>query len=148
MTTYYYTYKADHLCQGCGEAKRTSLRLQGLAPADPSNESSYDSDDFPKGPHVDTWDAVDSPVHCGHCGAFIPIGLSSAGVDYVCEALQAFVSGGKGDPQTLATWADFLEASYSLGVQEETAIRAFREKHYQQLRQPPAKATEPGLFGK
>lgn len=148
MTTYYYLYKAELLCQDCGEAKRTSLRLQGLAPDYPSNETTYNSDDFPKGPYADTWDAMDSPAHCGLCGKFIPIGLSSAGVDYVCEALQEYASSGKGDPQTLAAWADFIELSYSLGVQEETAVRLFRVKHYQQLRQSPSKATDLGLFGK
>jgi hypothetical protein len=45
-----YIYKASLLCNECGEKLRRELQGQGLAPKDPDNEYSYDSDSFPKGP--------------------------------------------------------------------------------------------------
>jgi len=55
-----FMYQADLFCDSCGEAIRDRLTRQ--APADPDDESSYDSDDCPK-------DVIasesDYPQHCG-----------------------------------------------------------------------------------
>jgi len=57
-----YIYCADIYCDDCGEAIRQRLTEEGKAPADPDNEWSYDSDDFPK--RADDDDESDTPEHC------------------------------------------------------------------------------------
>lgn len=58
-----YQYKADEYCQRCGKSICDRLKAEGKAPADPSDEYSYDSGEYPKGPF--STDAVDSVRHCG-----------------------------------------------------------------------------------
>jgi hypothetical protein len=57
-----YIYRADVWCDECGEAIRARLTAEGKAPADPDDEWSYDSDDFPKRAGDD--DESDCPQHC------------------------------------------------------------------------------------
>lgn len=57
-----FGYRADVWCDDCGKAIRKRLTAEGKAPADPSNEWSYDSDDFPKCAGND--DEADFPQHC------------------------------------------------------------------------------------
>lgn len=57
-----YIYRADIWCDDCGQAIRDRLTAKGKAPADPDDEWSYDSDDFPK--YVDSDEESDSPQHC------------------------------------------------------------------------------------
>lgn len=94
-----YTYQAALWCDDCGEAIRKKLDEAGEGPADPSDESSYDSDDYPKGPFSDD-EPADCPSHCdagGGClnalelsdetivGAIVS-GLTEDGQRYVREA--------------------------------------------------------------
>lgn len=57
-----YIYCADIYCDDCGAAIRDRLTGEGKAPADPSDEWSYDSDEFPK--CVGDDDESDTPQHC------------------------------------------------------------------------------------
>lgn len=58
-----YIYQADIYCDDCGRALcRTVPFPDG---ADRNNESSWDSDDYPKGPYADSGGESDSPQHCG-----------------------------------------------------------------------------------
>jgi hypothetical protein len=57
-----YVYRADTYCDSCGARLRAGLIVSGLAPADPDDEWTYDSDDFPKGPVAE--EPTDSPDHC------------------------------------------------------------------------------------
>jgi hypothetical protein len=66
-----FVYCAALLCSDCGEAARKDITGAGHAPADPENESSYDSDQFPKGPYPDGGGEADAPQHCDHCGTFL-----------------------------------------------------------------------------
>lgn len=61
-----YAFQADTYCDSCGESIRASLTREGQAPADPSDEWSYDSDEFPKGPFPE--ESTDGPDHCGAQG--------------------------------------------------------------------------------
>ena len=45
-----FTYSADIYCEDCGAMIRDKLDNHGLTPDDPDDFSSYDSDDYPKGP--------------------------------------------------------------------------------------------------
>jgi len=57
-----FIYCADVYCDDCGNAIRRRLTDGGKAPADPSDEWSYNSNDFPKGACDD--DESDAPQHC------------------------------------------------------------------------------------
>lgn len=83
-----FIYCADLICTGCAEAVKEDVTNAGFAPADPDNESSYDSDQFPKGPYSDGGGEADTPQHCGHCGAFLENPLTPDGYEWLrteCE---------------------------------------------------------------
>ena len=97
-----YIYQADIWCESCGESIRDHIRAAGNAPEEPDDESSYDSDEYPKGPFDDGGGESDSPGHCGagaEClnglrlndgrviGQPLENPLTSDGVDYVREAI-------------------------------------------------------------
>lgn len=83
-----YLYAAALLCADCGEAQRADLRASGDAPEDEDDESSYDSDDFPKGPYPDGRGEADSPQHCDHCHVFLENPLTDDGRTYVQEQVR------------------------------------------------------------
>ncbi len=91
-----YIYQADTFCVDCTEQIKAALILSGKQPEDPSDESSYDSDEWPKGPYSD--DESDYPDFCGShddCKNAIDIGegfkigcplnnlLTQEGVEYL-----------------------------------------------------------------
>ena len=97
-----YLYQADLWCDSCGRSIRKQLRREGHAPADPHDETSYDSDEFPKFA-ADSGEA-DSPQHCGSgedcleaielpsgrkIGALLSTELTGDGVRYTQEAIAA-----------------------------------------------------------
>lgn len=57
-----FIYCADIWCEDCGNEIRRRLTRDGKAPADLTDEWSYDSDDFPK--YVDEDEEADIPQHC------------------------------------------------------------------------------------
>ena len=59
-----YIYQADCFCDDCGEAIKAAIAAEGKAPENSDDESTYDSDEYPKGPFSDD-DASDGPQHCG-----------------------------------------------------------------------------------
>ena len=80
----YFIFAADVYCPHCADAIKR--RLASVAPADPANENTFDSGDYPKGPYSD--DSSDTPQNCAECGDYIENPLTEAGVDYVIEAMQ------------------------------------------------------------
>jgi hypothetical protein len=80
-----YSYAADLLCEDCGRKCREELTAAGKAPEDPYDESSYDSDDFPKGPTEEG--ESDAPSYCAHCDTFLESRLTNAGAAYVNEVI-------------------------------------------------------------
>jgi hypothetical protein len=63
-----YIYQADIYCEDCGRAIRAELDKAGKAPEHTDDETTYDSDDYPKGPYPDGGREADSPQVCGSCG--------------------------------------------------------------------------------
>ena len=97
-----YIYAADVYCEDCGKEIRDCLIEEGKAPADPDDECSYDSDEFPKGPYPDGGGESDCPEHCGSgadcvnaiklsdgtkIGAWLENELTIEGAKYVEEAI-------------------------------------------------------------
>ena len=58
-----YIYQADIWCDSCGRNIKRELDQRGVAPENPNDEYSYDSDEYPKGPLEAG--AADYPQHCG-----------------------------------------------------------------------------------
>ena len=110
-----YIYNADLFCQECGERIKAELDAKGETPANPNNERTFDSDQYPKGPYPDGGGESDSPQHCGsgaYCANFYILGwikvgvflenkLTNDGVNYVKDAIS------KGGPV-----ADFWREKY------------------------------------
>jgi hypothetical protein len=94
-----YAYNADIFCDRCGNAIKFALRADHKGPEDEDDQSSFDSDDFPK--WADEDEATDCPQHCGageECkdaidlegrkvGALIGSNLTREGIEYVIETL-------------------------------------------------------------
>ncbi len=61
-----YIYQADVYCEACGAdiRARAIANRSPFVPADPDDETSYDSDEFPKGPYPDVGGEADFPQHC------------------------------------------------------------------------------------
>ena len=95
-------YQADIFCDSCGEQIRLRILGEGKAPQNPIDETTYDSDEYPKR----AWDhdESDSPQHCGSgetcleaetlsdgskVGKLIGTTLTDDGVAYVREAIAA-----------------------------------------------------------
>jgi hypothetical protein len=80
-----YIYQAALLCEECGEEGCRKLIAQGKAPEDPTDEYSFDSDWFPKGPYLDGGGEADCPQHCDHCEVFLRNSLTTDGYEYARE---------------------------------------------------------------
>lgn len=120
-----FMYKAALLCEGCGHAVIEDCKVlrPETVPADTEDESSFDSDDFPKGPYANGGGEADTPQHCDHCDLFLENPLTDDGRVYVGEAALEFETEGanesweeiavKADAQqspTLAQWIRFYFA--------------------------------------
>jgi hypothetical protein len=82
-----FVYQAALYCVPCGESIRARLDGDGKRPADLDNESSFDSDNYPKGPYADGGGEADSPQHCDACNAFLENPLTADGAEYLAEQI-------------------------------------------------------------
>lgn len=82
-----FVYQAALYCEECGAAIRAKLAAENKAPVNPDDESSYNSDDYPKGPYEDGGGEADRPQHCDACGVFLENPLTDDGVEYVRERI-------------------------------------------------------------
>lgn len=97
-----YIYCADIYCEDCGRAIRKRIKAEGFAPENPRDESSYDSDEYPKGPFDDGGGESDTVQHCGShadclnaltlsdgskVGAWLENPLTSHGAAHVAESI-------------------------------------------------------------
>jgi len=81
-----YMYQADLHCEDCNIKIKIGLCFPKCGI--PLDESTYDSDDYPKGPYPDGGGEADTPQHCGSCGLFLKNPLTCAGGDYVKESVR------------------------------------------------------------
>jgi len=121
-----HIYQADVWCDDCGRAICKRLKREGKAPADPDDEWSFDSDDYPKRAGDD--EETDTPQHCAavdHCinAVSLPNGekvgylfgeLTAVGVGYVKEAV-AEVQAGFGSKDITDVWQQhYRDKGYDL----------------------------------
>lgn len=106
-----YIYNADLYCEECGDQIKHEITESGMAPKDPYDEYSYDSDDFPKGPFSDGGGEADHPQHCGNreCQVFLENPLTEDGHNYVLDCLLENKATGAGKDEILALWSNFYE---------------------------------------
>lgn len=102
-----YIYSAAILCEACGEEKRAVIASRGKAPHDVDDETTYDTEDFPKGPYPDGGGEADSPQHCDECGSFLENPLTRDGDDYVREAIERDIQHGCANTAALTEWGPF-----------------------------------------
>lgn len=133
-----YIYAADIYCDHCGEGIKRDLTAAGKAPADVSDESSYDSDQFPKGPYADGGGEADSPQHCGNCGVMLGNDVTPDGSAYIKAAWREFVDNGRGNLDVLSAWregynwewnefCEALESEIEAGDHTDLAERRFND---------------------
>lgn len=99
-----YIYKADLWCTKC----ITKIKQELTTPDNPDDETTFDSDDYPKGPYPDGGGEADSPNHCAECALFLENPLTDDGREYVREAVSQhrhdrYIKG------TIKLWSDFYE---------------------------------------
>ena len=82
-----YIYQAALLCEECGCEVCAELKSAGKRPPDYTDESTYDSDDYPKGPYPDGGGEADCPQCCHNCGIPLENPLTSDGIGYVIEVV-------------------------------------------------------------
>lgn len=119
----YYIYQADIWCQSCGLEICNRLRKHGEAPENTDDQTTYDSNEYPK-ECCDSGES-DSPQHCAagpdcleydepefgwKVGKFLENDLTQDGYDYVKEYL-------KTDPNSAVVrlWANY----YSITVDDD-----------------------------
>jgi len=121
-----YIYMADVWCDDCGRAICKRLKREGKAPANPADEWSFDSDEYPKRAGDD--EESDTPQHCAageHCvnAVTLPSGgkvgllfgeLTRDGVEYVKEAI-AESQEGLGSKEVVDLWRQhYADSGYDM----------------------------------
>lgn len=121
-----YIYCADIWCDDCGRKICKRLKREGNAPADPTDEGSYDSDEYPKRASDD--EEADTPQHCAsgeHCINAVTLSsggkvgllfgeLTAVGVEYVKEAI-AEAEAGMGSKEVTDLWQQhYRDRGYDL----------------------------------
>ncbi len=99
-----YIYQADFYCKNCISKIQESLALNEI----PGDDSTYDSDEHPKGPFSNGGGEADCPNHCGRCGCFLENLLTSDGYNYVQEALEQHLHTGS---ECIGQWFDHYNFS-------------------------------------
>lgn len=97
----FYIYQGDEFCEDCGRDICDALRFARKTPINPSDESTYDSDDYPKGPYPTEFNKADTPQYCDSCHGFLENPLTEEGYQFVKDCLLE-------DPSdSVLEWADF-----------------------------------------
>lgn len=134
-----FIYCADLYCEDCGRKIRDELIAAGKAPQNPADETSYDSDDFPKGPYPDGGGEADYFAHCGNpeCSEFLANPLTSDGMKNVAESFREYVRDDGGNADVLDKWAEEL-GGYNLMDEQKFALVAYIKVRQLEKLLPPA----------
>lgn len=100
-----YIFQADVYCEHCGDMLKHKLDAQGEAPEDMSDEYSFDSDVYPKGPFYEQ--ESDGPEHCANCGKFLENPLTTEGYKYLNQMIAEHEEGGQGNDEVIEEWKEF-----------------------------------------
>lgn len=100
-----YIYRGDVYCEICADAIKAKLDAEGRTPANPKDEGSYDSDDYPKGPYFNQ--ESDAPEHCARCGLFLENPLTREGYRYLNQMIAEADDTGAGNEEVIKEWKEF-----------------------------------------
>ena len=118
-----FIYQAALWCPDCTRTLKKQLRAEGKDPRDYTDQYTYDSDEYPKGPLSDGGGEADSPQHCDACNVFLENPLTSDGEDYVREVVrrdhEKRKRGAKANP-VVGEWKEFYD-HIDYGIDEEDA---------------------------
>jgi hypothetical protein len=106
-----FIYNADIYCDSCGIDIRNNIQKDGKDPSNWNDESSYDSDDFPKGPIADGGGEADSPQHCANCHCFLENPLTMDGTSSMFDMILEFMNGQGGNREVINEWVDYYDVS-------------------------------------
>jgi hypothetical protein len=120
-----YSYKAALFCEACGLKIKKSLDTAGLKPVNVDDETTFDSDQYPKGP-TEVGES-DTYQHCDKCGLFFANTLTPEGVDYHVAAVAIYLKTGHGRVKILDQWVEDLR-EYSLEDSQKTTIDRYLDK--------------------
>lgn len=121
-----YIYQAALLCPDCGNKTRDNLNAAFKENGSKPGSEADDSDRFPQGLYPDGGGEADAPQYCDHCGVHLENPLTADGAEYVFNALREHVETGRGDLETLKTWADFYGDDYADGDDDDSTLAKFR----------------------
>lgn len=97
-----FIYQAALWCETCIDEITEEL----VCPGDPDDEHTFDSDDYPKGPHSDGGGESDTPQHCEGCGEFLENALTADGIAYVEERVRE-AEASSGLNEVIKLWKEF-----------------------------------------
>lgn len=100
-------YQADMWCDECTKGIKEDHAKGGFVPADPDDQHTYDSDQYPK--DCDVTCESDCPQHCAGCHVFLENDLTCDGADYVREAVKDDIETGHHDSVALTEWMPFYD---------------------------------------
>jgi hypothetical protein len=103
----FYIYQADVYCKPCADKIKAASTNRPLHPED---ESSYDSDVYPKGPYENQ--ESDTPDHCAGCRMFLENPLTQAGYDYLREKVAEYDNDSRGVPEVIQQWREFYPEAW------------------------------------
>ncbi len=117
-----YVYQAVLWCADCtDEIKKDLAKAAGKSvdemDDEMGDETTYDSDDYPKGPYDDGGGESDSPQHCDGCHKFLENPLTQEGMAYAQDAFIEALNADK-DPDTtpsIAEWGPFYDLVDPIG---------------------------------
>ena len=112
-----YIFQAALICEDCSHGVQGALVKPDHV--DMHDESSYDSDEWPKGPYPDGGGEADSPQHCAMCHVFLNNPLTPDGSAYVKKAWRYYAEMGVGSLDVLKEWRDAYPCDWSEYGQEE-----------------------------
>ena len=117
-----YIYQAELFCEECGLDIKALLNEQGKYPQNPDDETTFDSDFYPKGPYDDGGGESDCVEHCGSgdgcinaiewddgskSGCMLENPLTRDGVEHLKEAIR---ERNEGEPnEVVDLWESFYK---------------------------------------
>ncbi len=140
-----YIFQAALLCADCATSfmakNKQPEHIVEFAPGE-LDESSYDSDEWPKGPYGEGGGESDTPAHCDHCQAFLDNSLTGDGETYVRDAFREYVETGRGSLDVLSewkagydwVWSDFESITYA-DMLDDGKVHGNMVVRYNQLEQ-------------
>ena len=128
-----YIYQADLYCAECGEQIKAELDTKMNADGHPlkpeGDETTYDSDTYPKGPYPDGGGEADGPQNCAGCRKFLENPLTRDGYEYLRSMVHEAEAKGRGNEPHIREWKAFYPEAFSASDDEDQDYNLGAESH-------------------